>query len=157
MNAPNSDKLEASLHRVLRSVPDRRAPASLEGRVLAELSRRAALPWWRKSFSHWPASVRAAFFVSSALAAALIVSGLIVLGRSAGAASLTSGASEPFAWLRVARDVVASANSNIRAVIAAIPSLWLYGILGIVAASYMALAAIGATAYRALSFSRSAP
>lgn len=154
MNEHTPDKLEAAIDRVLRSVPDRRAPSGLEGRVLAEIARRAALPWWRKSYANWPASVRAVFFVGSALAAALLVSGLFLLMRSAGAAGLESGVSEPFAWVRSARDLVASAGSNLRSVAAAVPSLWFYGILGTIAACYMLLAAIGATAYRALSFGR---
>jgi len=156
MNPNENDKLEASIHRVLRSVPDRKAPAGLEGRILAELGRRAALPWWHKSFAFWPAGMRAAFFVVSAVAAALVVSSLIVLGRSAGAQQLAGGVAQPFAWLTSARDLTYSINFNARRVIAAIPPLWLYGVVGTVAVCYGALAAIGAATYRALSFGRTA-
>jgi hypothetical protein len=154
MNSNEHEKLEASIHRVLRSVPDRRAPAGLEGRVLAELGRRAALPWWHKSFAFWPAGVRAAFFVVSAVTAALMVSGLILLGRSSGAQQLAGGVSQPFAWLLAARDLSTSLSFSIRRVIAAIPPIWLYGVGGAVAICYAALAAIGAATYRTLSFGR---
>lgn len=134
-------------------MPDRRAPSSLEARVLAELARRAALPWWRKSFAHWPAAVRALFFGGSAVAAAVLVSGLLLVVRHPGAVGL-AGVPEPFAWLRAARDFVASADSSVRLVFAAVPRAWIYGAAGLLAACYAALGAIGATAYRAISFAR---
>ena len=155
MSTNDPEKLEAAIHRVLRSVPDRKAPVGLEGRVLAELSRRAALPWWRKSFAHWPRAIRTTFFVGSALAAALLVSGLMVLARSSG--ELAGSFSGRFGWLVLAREVYASAGDRIRLFIGGIPSVWLYGAAGIVAACYATLAAIGAVTYRALSSVRQAP
>jgi len=156
MNPQDQDRLEATIHRVLRSVPARRAPASLEGRVLAEIARRAALPWWRKSFAYWPASIRSLFFVGSAVAAALLASAAILLWRSSSAAGL-AGVSEPFAWLRAARDFFVSFNTNMRLVFAAIPRLWLYGAVGLLGACYALLGAISATAYRVISFARHNP
>ena len=35
--------------------------------MLAELERRAAFAWWRRSFSHWPLLARAAFLLVSAV------------------------------------------------------------------------------------------
>ena len=99
MNTNDPQKLEAAVHRVLRGLPERKAPAGLEGRVLAELARRAALPWWRKSFAHWPAAIRAGFFAGSVLAAALVVSGLIYLSESSGAHELSSGIASSVGWL----------------------------------------------------------
>lgn len=157
MSPHDPDKLESAIHRVLRSLPDRRAPAGMEARILAELSRRAALPWWHKSFAHWPGAIRATFFIGSALAAALLVSGLIVLGRSSGAIQLEAGVAEPFAWLRMARETVASLNSSVRMVIEAIPAAWLYGALAAFALSYATLAAIGTATYRVLSTGRKTP
>ncbi len=154
MNTNESDKLEAAIHRVLRSLPDRKAPAGLEGRVLAELSRRAALPWWRKSFAYWPSAVRIVFFAGSAIAAGLAVSGLVYVMQSRGAHELAGGVSNSIAWLVFARDMMATFNDRVRALISAIPPFWLYGIIATVAASYAALAAIGAATYRALAFAR---
>lgn len=156
MSTNDPDKLEASIHRVLRSVPDRKAPAGFEGRVLRELSRRAALPWWRKSFAHWPAAFRAAFFVGSAFAAALLVSGLILLGHSSGAQELAGSVSGRFGWLVLSREIIASAGDRIRLLIGGIRPIWLYAAVGTVAACYAALAAIGAATYRAVSFVRQA-
>jgi hypothetical protein len=154
MSTHDPEKLEAAIHRALRSVPDRKAPASLQTRVFAELNRRAALPWWRKSFAYWPVAIRVAFFVGTALAAALVVSGLIALLRNTGASQDLAGVEQRFAWLGVARDYVASVEVNVRHVIALIPPLWLYGAIGTVLLCYASLAAIGAATYRALSLGR---
>jgi hypothetical protein len=154
MNSQDPDRLESAIHRVLRSVPDRKAPAGMELRILAEITRRAALPWWRKSYAHWPLAFRASFFVVSAVAAALLVSGLILVSRSSGAQGLAGGVAQPFAWLVSARAVVEAVNTNVRHLIASIPPIWLYGVVGGVAFGYAALAAISAAAYRALSFGR---
>jgi hypothetical protein len=157
MNPHDSDKLEASIHTVLRSVPDRPAPSALELRVLAEISRRAAQPWWRKSFAYWPTPVRSAFFVGSAIAAALFVSGLIVLGNNSGVARLGDGAAQSFAWIRSSGDLLTSISAFLRQTLDSIPRGWLYGGLAFVGASYALLGAIGATAYRTLSHGRRNP
>ena len=46
-NNESEQKLEQALHQALRSVPLRRAPLSLEARVMNELARRATKPWWQ--------------------------------------------------------------------------------------------------------------
>jgi hypothetical protein len=153
-NPNDPARLEAAIHGLLRSLPDRKAPSGLEARVLAEIGRREALPWWHRSYAHWPVAVRGGFFVGSAVCAALLVAVLISLGRSTGARELAGGVSQPFAWFGMARDMVTSFDASIRRLIAAIPPFWLYGVVGSVAIAYAALAAIGAAAYRALAYGR---
>ena len=60
------EALERLLDRALHELPSRRAPPTLESRVIRELDRRAALPWWRRSFAHWPLLARAGFLVIGA-------------------------------------------------------------------------------------------
>jgi hypothetical protein len=156
MSPQDQDKLEASIHRVLRGLPDRKAPFSLEGRVLAELGRRASLPWWRNSFDHWPAAIRAGFFLGAGLAAVVVVAGVFVLGRSQGAHEVAAGFSTAFAWLAVARDVVAGALFRVKSVAATVPPLWLYGGAAALALCYASVAAVGAATYRALVVGRAA-
>ena len=67
------DELEKFIHRTLRSLPDRRAPATLEARVAAALEARAAIPWWHKSWTYWPQWVRALFVLFCGGLAALVV------------------------------------------------------------------------------------
>ena len=156
MSTHDPEKLETSIHRALRSLPDRKAPASLEARVLRELDRRAALPWWRKSFAYWPYPARIAFFAGSAAAAALVVLGLIALLRGSGseAASLASGVTNRFWWKVLARETAAAAADRARVLLGAIPAPWIYGAAGTIALCYATLAGIAATAYRTLTFAR---
>jgi hypothetical protein len=154
MNAKDPQELESKMHRVLRGLPNRKAPSGLEARVLAELSRRAALPWWRKSFAHWPSSIRVTFFALSGLAAAVLVSGLFTLGQSPGAHALASGISSGYGWFVLAREIGAAAGDRARMLLASIPAYWLYGATALVAVSLASVAALGAATFRALSTAR---
>jgi hypothetical protein len=150
----NPEKLEAAIQRALRSIPDRQAPSRLEGRVLLELNRRAALPWWRKSFAYWPNSVRAVFFVGSAAAAAVVVVGVVQLGVTSGTSQLVTGFVDRFAWVATSRNIAEAIGTKFLLVISAIPPVWLYSAAGSVAFCYAALGALGAAFYRTLSFGR---
>ena len=63
MNKMTPEQLEKFIHQNLRSLPPRRAPRTLESRVMAALEQQAAVAWYHKSWSYWPAAVRAAFLV----------------------------------------------------------------------------------------------
>ncbi|MBC7367962.1 MAG: hypothetical protein H7343_14310 [Undibacterium sp.] len=142
------DPLEVLIDRTLRTQPLRRAPRSLEGRVFAELARRAALPWWRKSYAYWPAPMRAAFFVLSAVAAAALVAGLYFLSHGA-SRELASEVAGRFGWLSFAQEIFSAVASRALAVWHAIPPLWLYGGAAVLATAYATLLGVGAAAYRA--------
>ena len=75
------EEIEKRIHQALLALPEIPAPPGLEERVLAELARRARLPWWRRSYAHWPVAVRAGFLALSGAAAAVLVAGLVWLGR----------------------------------------------------------------------------
>jgi hypothetical protein len=154
MSPNDPDRLEDAINRALRSLPDRRAPASLEGRVLSELGRLSTLPWWRRSFAHWPLAARVVFFAGSAVAAAVVVNALVLVGYSTFAHDLAAGVGQRLAWLSLARDITVAIGDKSRLVIGAIPPVWLYGVAGGIALCYATLAAIGAAAYRAFSFAR---
>lgn len=139
------DPLESLIDRTLRAQPLRRAPRTLESRVLAEVARRAALPWWHKSYAHWPAAVRGGFLVLSALAAAVLFVGFISL--SGGGASATL--SEQFAWFGAAREVLTGVTNAGLTLWRTIPPLWIYTAVACAAVSYATLIAAGAAAYRA--------
>lgn len=62
------EELEQRLHRTLKASPNRRAPAALTERVLAAVAAQQALPWWKKSYAYWPASVQTGFVVLGVLA-----------------------------------------------------------------------------------------
>jgi hypothetical protein len=156
MKTNEPQDLESRVNRALKGLPNRRAPSGLEARVLAEISRRAALPWWKKSFAHWPSVIRITFLGLSVAAAVLLVSGLVFLGRSAGVHTLTGGISNAYGWYVLARDIAVSARDRVAVLISSVSTLWLYSAVALVAAGYATLAAFGAATYRVLSSGRAA-
>ncbi len=149
--SPESDKnLEQFIARTLRDQPPRRAPRSLEQRVLAELSRRAALPWWRQDFAHWPVAVRGVFLVASAALAAAFVWALAGLDTTR---ALNSVAAD-FAWVSALRGVAASAITFGAIIIRGISPVWLYGGAAAIVGLYATLFGLGTAAYRTLYVNR---
>ena len=148
------EDLEQFIHRALRELPEHPAPRTLELRVLAEIERRRALPWWRQSYAHWPVAVRGAFLVLSAVAAAVLVAGLVLLARRPEATAVAGALSDRSAAMLVLRSLAQAGSQAIYGVIHAIPSLWLYGALAFLAVCYATVIGVGAAAYRALLSSR---
>ncbi len=143
-----SDPLEQLLDRTLRPLPLRRAPPALQSRVLEELQRRAARPWWRRSFAHWPSAARAAFVL-----VCLALVGMVILGgnwtaatvqslHASGALSLSSG--------RQALAIMTAAAELATLFARAVPPAWIYAGLAAGAVLYAALFGLGAAAYRTL-------
>src|SRR5687768_14867950 len=62
-------QLERLIHSVLRDQPVRRAPASLEARVLARIQQQHAMAGWSMGFSRWPIAARIALLVALAVVA----------------------------------------------------------------------------------------
>ncbi len=141
MTTNESDEaMERLFDRTLHVLPLRRAPPTLESRVIRELDRRAALPWWRRSFVHWPLLARAGFFV--------ICAALIRLAFLGGATAVTGVRS--LSWVRDIGGLTASA-ANLIAVLAHIqPPAWAYAGIAVCAVLYAVLFGLGAAVYRAL-------
>ncbi|MBW7894625.1 MAG: hypothetical protein H3C27_05875 [Opitutaceae bacterium] len=141
MSNHDPEKLEKLIHQSLRALPERRAPRSLELRVMAAIEARQALPWWRQSFAHWPQPAKAAFFV---LAGALI--GLSLRsGASVEAGSILSG---PLALLGQIKAILGGIGDIGALVLRQIPPSWIYGAIAFLAVMYATLIGVGATAYR---------
>lgn len=144
-NTPDHQSLERLADAVLRDLPPRRAPASLEARVFAELERRAAKPWWQSSYRDWPAIVRMLFLIACVALGSLAVRATEWLfGRSA---STLSGIESDLTPAATSVKATAHAFSFIAD---SIPSVWVYGALAVMAVTYIALFGIGAAAYRTL-------
>jgi hypothetical protein len=147
MNEPN-DSLEGLLERTLNELPLRRAPPTLESRVLGELQRRAALPWWRRSFAHWPIAARAVFLV---ICGALIR--LAFLGGAAavaGVRSLHESGALSLSWARGIGVLMAS-GANLATLLArTVPATWIYEGIAACALLYAVLFGLGAAVYRTL-------
>jgi hypothetical protein len=142
------DKLERRLNDGLRALPLRRAPGSLESRVLSELARREALPWWQRSFANWPPAPRAVFV--SVCVALVVLTLLGGLSAFVGDRSLNEFGALLLSLAHPALVVAASAGGLAALLVRVIPPLWLYGGMAAAAMLYVILFGLGATAYRAL-------
>jgi hypothetical protein len=145
------EKLEHLIHQTLRELPARRAPRSLEERVRAEIERRALLPWWRKSFAHWPVAARACFLLASVGVAKLGLWGAVWVMSGFDNAQFREAFAPQFTWMESGLAVVHAVTGFFDIMLRNIPPLWLYGGLAFVAATYFALFGLGAAAYRTLS------
>jgi uncharacterized membrane protein YfcA len=150
MNEPddNEERIARLLDLTLRRLPSQAAPPTLESRVLGELARRAGLPWWRRSFAHWPSVARAAFL----LMCGSLVGGLYLSGDWS-AITLRSWHESGALSVASVRDSMAilTAAGELGAVFAhAIPSTWLYAGLTAGALLYAFLFGLGSAAYRTL-------
>jgi hypothetical protein len=143
----NEEKLERLAGRMLKQQPLRKAPGTLEARVFAALGQRAALPWWRESFLHWPIAARVAFLLASVgvvRLALLAVMWLVADSRSANVVA------RPVSWYEHFSSFFTTLASLGYTLLHAIPPHWLFIGIAVTATLYVALFALGATAYRTL-------
>lgn len=148
--APSPERLEQLVHRELRGLPLRKAPRSLEARVLAAIEQQATVAWYHKSWSYWPAAVRAGFLGLATALSGIAIAAFYLMGQGAETSALTSAASERFAGVMALVHVFRWMTSYVTETIAGIPPLWLYGGLAVVAALYATFFGLGAAVYRAL-------
>jgi len=142
------EKLESFVDHLARSQPQRRAPASLEARVLAQLAvRHAAVPWWRKSFMHWPLAARATFLIASYGFVRLAIAGVMSVISFVGSREV---AGEALSWARSSGAAVLETISIGADVVHAIPPTWLYGAAAVGFVLYAVLFSLGTVAYRTL-------
>jgi len=134
------ETLERLLDRALHGLPLRRAPLTLESRVFGELERRAALPWWRRSFAHWPPLARAVF---------LVICGALIKLAFLGGATAVAGV-RSLSWAQEAGVLVASAGNLATLLAHTPPPLWAYEAIAVCAVLYAILFGLGAVVYRAL-------
>ena len=142
-----SPKLEQFVGQVLKQQPLRKAPATLETRVLAAIEQRAARPWWKESFLHWPIPARVAFLLASFGIVKLALMGVMwLLADSRSAPVVTRSVSlyeDSAGFLSTLRSLVST-------LFHAIPPQWLAAGIVLTVLLYLALFALGATAYRTL-------
>jgi len=144
------EQLEQLVHRELTSLPLRRAPRTLEARVLAEIERRAHIAWYHKSWSYWPAPVKAAFASVLTGVIATVVVALTFLGRAPQADALSQQISARVEGVSSLLSFGTWMVEFAGRMISSIPHLWLYGGLAVIAALYATFFGLGAFAYRAI-------
>lgn len=140
------EKLEQLVDSLARGQPARRAPASLQARVFAQIaSQQVQLPWWRKGFAHWPLTARALFLIASYGFIRLAIAGVVSVVdfvRSSNVAGVQT--------LQRTGEAVSATVSLGSLVLHAIPPMWLYGGVAFGFALYAALFGLSTFAYRTL-------
>lgn len=140
--------LELLIGQLARSQPLRRAPGSLEHRVLAQLAQQqTTAPAWRKGFTHWPLAARAAFLIASVGFVWLTVTEFLTWMSFLGSGQITGTA---MSWLHVSTEVASPLMSAGSFVLRAIPSEWLYAAAAAGFLLYAMLFGLGTVAYRTL-------
>jgi len=147
-------ELEKLIHQTLRALPDRRAPRSLEARVLAAIDERAALPWWRQSFASWPIAVRCGFLLVSGGLVKVALMAVVWVMAGFDSAQFASAFATPYAWFLQTQAVFGGVSNFIAVLFRSIPPLWLYGGLATLGALYATLFGLGAAVYRTLYVNR---
>ena len=144
------EKLERLVSHALRDQPLRRAPASLEGRVLSELAARARLPWWRGGIASWPAAVRVPVIVCCAVCVPLVW--VLSLWLAARLVSVTTHPriAGPLASLWDAGHTAAALGTTTAHIVQSIPREWLVGGMIATATLYSVLFALVAIGYSLL-------
>jgi len=116
---PEPDPLAAWTHATLRALPSPTAPATLAGRVLAELARREARPWWRREVAGWPRSARLIFVLTAGAGA--ILSAAAFHGGTERLAAVLARLTDALAPLAALGPAVLRA-------VAELPAAWLQGL-----------------------------
>ena len=150
MKPMTPEELEQFIHQQLRGLPARRAPRSLESRVLAALEQQAMIPWYHKSWSYWPAAVRAGFLACATGVAGAAITAFYLMTQGVDPGAVASKAESHFEGLSRLYAVGVWIADYTSQVIGSIPPLWLYGGLAAFVALYAAFFGLGAVAYRAL-------
>lgn len=148
---PNGDDAGRSLQHVvgsaLRELPNLRAPATLEGRVIAQLHRWGARPWWQLSFTHWPLAARGVFLMMCTVFVGLA---LDVRGWTDVMASWPWSGSVAVSPIQHVLGLLSALGALVAASRHIIPPPWAYAALGTAAALYTMLFALGTVAYQTL-------
>jgi hypothetical protein len=146
------EKLESFVDQLVRGQPLRRAPASLEARVLAQLAlQQTPMPWWRKGFTYWPLAARAAFLIASYGFVRLAIAGVMSMIAFVGSREVAGTA---ISWVHWGAEVLSATASTGSILVHAIPPSWLYGMAICGFALYALLFGLGTVAYRTLYMER---
>lgn len=142
--------LESLIDATLRKQPLRRAPPGFEARVLQLLAQQAARPWWLQGFNRWPKSAQLLFLP-------LAIGCVPLLFRAAGSVTALLQSARQSAPLSAAQSAASTVGSLGHAaqtlgdlVMREIPSVWIYGGVGLAALLYAALFGLCAAAFRTL-------
>jgi hypothetical protein len=151
-----SNEEQARLERIIASglaaQPTLTAPPTLRSRVWSELERRAALPWWHRSFGHWPMTMQAALVLAALAVVRFALNVTVWADATHAATQIAAPVSGRLSGLHALGSAYTSLAALIHglgeSVLHRIPALWLYAGIGALITMYVMLAGIGVAVYR---------
>jgi hypothetical protein len=149
MNTEPGNKLERLIGGIARAQPARRAPLSLERRVLSEL-RRQVLPWWQQNFLYWPLLARVLLMMVGVVVARLCLGVTTWIGGGSRLLASHSTFALPAELGHKMLNVATGTRDLGLVVIHAIPSTWIVVALVVTAVFYATFFGLCAGAYRML-------
>lgn len=152
MDTPQHDaeRLAQQIHATLQRLPPLKAPATLESRVLRELARREARPWWRQGFGRWPPAARMLFVPLSAGFIKLAFLSVGALGSAVSSAQQSPVLDTAATRWQALSGALQSLRTIGALVVQGVPQIWIYGAIGVALFLYASLFGIGAAAFRSL-------
>lgn len=144
------EQLEQKIHALLREQPVRRAPSSLEARVMGEIARRQALPWWHQSYAYWPNPIKLTFLVlATGVAGVAVLFSMQLLGLVS-ADSVTQVFSPVVGAYLTLKTACSTVIGLVTPSLSDISTTYIYAALAVVGGAYAVMLGLGATAYRVL-------
>jgi len=114
MNHEYEKQLEACVRGELDALSELPAPPALANRIMRAIEQRATVPWYRQSWSTWPAGLRAASLTALLLAFGGLCVGVWMVTHGATAPGwLTTGVADASAIWRTVEVLVSTAASLI--------------------------------------------
>ena len=135
------DEIERQITRALQGQPPRRAPSTLERRVLAQIESGATAIGWRRGFAHWPVAARVVFLAASVGVVKLALLLAMWLATPLDSPAISVQLPSQVAWLQTLFVAIGS-------IVRTVPSFWVHAGIALLAVMYAALFGIGASAYR---------
>lgn len=148
MKEQPKQSLEAVIHRELRQLPARRAPAALRSRVLATLEARARLPWWQRPWASWPRGGR---LLSITLMSSLVLFfayATLVAWQSSFAISMVTRAEMVIAPFAPVWETVLSVANALFLVLRSLDPIYLMAATSVVLLSSLSCLGLGTVCYR---------
>lgn len=149
MKPKQNDPLESWASQTLRQLPDRRAPAGLRRRVMAEIQRRQAAPWYTRPWMEWNLAAKLAS--ATALPALGFVAWDRVLPAARDAifsASVTREAATTFQTASAVGDAAASIGRAGWLTLSHAHPMILAGVAGVFALAWFSTLGLGTAAWR---------
>ena len=149
-SADSEARLERLVAQALREQPTLSAPPDLEARVIAEIERRAHLPWWQRRFVAWPQGARLVLAAACAACALVSLSAMSWLAAGLRAALAAPPAASLLVHAKHTGELLLALGRAGGSLLAAVPAEYLYGGVALTAIAYAVLFATAALAYRVL-------